>query len=148
MPPARWTHHEEDAALQWCFPAQGRVEGQPQSRVLQKGHSSAGCASQGQISPRSLPTDRQTDRQTRSGGSTSPATPTLRLRVQRAEAAIASSAPKLSRSAFLSDIHPSRGGKCKRKNSSVDSLLSPLLTTLSRDPKPHGVFLAGNKEHS
>lgn len=66
-----------------------------------------------------------------------PATPTLRLRVKRAETAIASSAPKLSRSAFSSDIHPSRGGKFERKNSSVNSLLSPLLTTLPRDPKPH-----------
>lgn len=63
--------------------------------------------------------------------SASPAAPALCLRVKRAETAIASSSPKLSsRSAFLSDNCPWRGGKCKRKNLSVYSLLSPLLTTL------------------
>lgn len=98
-----------------CFPAQGRVKGLPRCRVLQKGCRSAGCASREQISPRSLPTECGTDRQTRSGGSTSPATPTLCLRVKRAETAIASSMPELSRSAFLSDIHPSRGEEMQKE---------------------------------
>lgn len=55
-PQARTTHHEEDAPLQWCLRAQGRVKGLPRCRVLQKGCRSGGCASRGPISPRSLPT--------------------------------------------------------------------------------------------
>lgn len=128
-PQARRTHHEEGAPLP-SFPAQGRVQFPGHSAgccrrgaglwaVPAKGRSARGGSPRG---ARRWLRDRQTDRQTRSGGSTSPATPILCLRVKRAETAVASSALKLSRSAFLSDTHPSRGGKCKRKNSSVGSL--------------------------
>lgn len=81
-------------------------------------------------------------------GSASPATPTLCLRVKWAETAIASPLPKLSsRSAFLCDTQPCRGGKCKRENFSVDSLLSPLLTTLPPSSQTTSCLLAGNKRH-
>lgn len=118
-------------------------------RVLQEGHSSAGCESQGQLSPGrspgmrgAVPGQGQTD--------------TLR----RLCLPCSSSVPEgqTEQKQLLPHLHPNSAAQHfylistlpegeNAKGITPVLTLSSLLTASPRDPKPHGVFLAGNKEH-